>query len=581
MRISFSTLFRLRCLITDEGQRDLATNRLLEIIRGGKEAGSKPAEGAKPAESKTSAPSSSPPSTLSGSTQQPRPTQPSGSGATPPKPPTQQIPTPSGEQPTTRRPGMGLLDKVLNKPAGPTKTPGAPAEHISAPTSVSAMLSSPGATSETKKPSTEIAPSKPDEPTLQEALPDAMLPFGQRMARKLKGKGSLATSAEKKGATEGSKPVVSKETRQAARVRIKALTKGKRILSVDIGTSSIKLVELHKQGHSFVITGLEVRSIPIGMRKNPDSLLLLQSKLLREMLPASKIKGADIHLSISDKSAQARTVSVPSGAAKELVNAIKFQIKKDLPFPLDVCEISYRGFDEKNTSKQDVEILAVDRRAVESLIQLLQDIDALPTVITAPSASSRFLVKDYTGIEGGTGAVVVVDIGASHTTITLVEENHVVLSRTVATGGDDFTSALTGVALGPNGEELTDIQAEKYKIDVGLPSERDAGVVIKAAIQMRPIAERISTEVNRSLEFYRRARTGGEIKKIIMAGGGSLMKRLPEFISENTGVDYVMGTPTARLTLGGGHRNHWKHRLLRTGRFSFQRWLLPLMTAKN
>jgi hypothetical protein len=82
---------------------------------------------------------------------------------------------------------------------------------------------------------------------------------------------------------------------------------------------------------------------------------------------------------------------------------------------------------------------------------------------------------------------------------------------------------------------------------------------------MRPIAERISTEINRSLEFYRRTRTGGEIKKIIMTGGGSLMKRLPEFISENTGVDIVMGSPVARLTLAGGASDSLESQAIESG----------------
>jgi len=446
---------------------------------------------------------------------------------------------------------MGLLDKVLSKPSGEAKGGAAQSGSTPAPTSVSSMLSSPGA----PPPEPLRAPQSPvvsdkklGETDADEQLPDSMIPFSQRIVRKIQAKLKSDSKGKAPSSVKGKSKVGKKEPGH----KHKPIVGGKRILSVDIGTSSIKVIELHKQGINYSIKGLESRAIPLAMRKNPDSLLLLQGKLLREMLPATRIKNADIHLTISDKSAQARMVTIPGGAAKELVNAIKFQIKKDLPFPLDVCDISYRGYNEKSPGKQDIEILAVDRRAVESSLQLLTEIDALPVVITAPSASSRFLVKDYTGIEAGAGAVVVIDIGASHTTITIVEENNVVLSRTVATGGDDFTSALSGVALGPNGEELTDLQAEKYKIDVGLPSERDSGGMIKAAIQMRPIAERISTEINRSLEFFRRARTGGEIKKIIMAGGGSLMKRLPEFISENTGVDIVMGIPTARVNLAGG-----------------------------
>lgn len=534
----------------DEGQRELATNRLLEIIRGkGGGKGSAPEEPTPPPSPSPAVPASSPTAARGSSfihqiaKQTPPPTAPSV---------TPEVPLPP------KRQGMGLLEKVLAKPVEAPVKQAAPAaekeEAIVPPITAPVPPAQPAAPMQVISGKTEAAPKEvpAEKPTKSSVAVTKAIPVeaSESLAKKLLG-GLKKLSAKKDGVKEDKAPAPKPEPLKAKAKPVKAT--GKRLFAVDIGASGVKVVELVRSGKGLAIVRLESRSIPPAMRKNPATLPVLQAKLLREMLPADKTRDAEVHLSIPDKLAQTRTVSVPGGAAAELINAIKFQIKKDLPFPIDACEIVYRGFDPKISGKQDLEILAADRKGIEGSVAIAGEVDILPTLVTSIPAASRYLIKDFTGIAAGAGAVVMVDIGASKTSITIIENDKLVFQRTLVTGGDDFTTALTGVALGPNGEELTDIQAEKFKIEVGLPTERDP-VYMRAGMPMRPFAERIATEINRSLDFYRRERSAGEIKKIILCGGGALLKRLPEFLAENIGVEIILGTPAMRLNLvqGGG-----------------------------
>jgi len=530
----------------DEQQRELATNRLLEIIRGKGTAPAKPPESPAPAAAKPPAPPVAPP--LPGPApmgdsypRSPRPTAP----ATP------EPTTPADSTP--KRPGMGLLDKVLSKPAVPVAAKPQPAERAAPLPSPVEAVSEQTKDRETAGKGTEGEADGAKEAAEAYTLPDSLLPFAERLKRRFASVGAKrAKKAKTAPTTPAATPPVSRKKKPLVALKLKtAFVKGKRLIGIDIGTAGIKVIELLQQGNRETITNLQMRSIPVGNRKNPASLPVLHAKLLKEMLPPERTRNADIRVLISDKGAQLRNVSIPGGNPKELVNAIKFQIKKDLPFPLDVCEIVYRGYNPKAVGKQDLEILAVDKRVYEPPIALLDELDLLPSVITSAPAGQRFLVQDYAGIAAGSGAVVVVDIGASKTTITILDNEKLILSRTLNSGGDDFTEVLSGIALTPSSEELTYEQAEKYKLDFGLQSERDPGAM-KAAILTRPIAERISTEINRSLDFYRRERPGGEIKKIILVGGGALMKRLPEFLAENVGAEIALGSPTARIPLGTG-----------------------------
>lgn len=329
-------------------------------------------------------------------------------------------------------------------------------------------------------------------------------------------------------------------------VSIKRRVKGRRIYALDIGISSVKLVEVIKDTTGYRILDAGIYQFPQGLRDDESDLDVFISKAIRELLPSNRTKNADLHLLLPDRSALVKRIDLPAGEPRERLNAIKFQINNELPFPLEVCEISYRGWNPKIMGKQEVEALAVDGRELNRLLNLLDDCGLSPTHVTTSPAAMRFLIDDYKDFKEDEGAVAIADIGAAKTTISILDKGKLVLCRTIATGGDDFTQVLEGSGLGPNGEELDANKAEKYKIEHGLPLESETSSM-RIAILMRPIAERISSEIIRSVEFYTREKSKGEIQKLILIGGGSKMKNLPKFLKQNLGVEVVIGDPAARV----------------------------------
>ncbi len=482
----------------EENQRELATNRLLEIIRRGRAA--KPSE----AEEKPAPPKEK---------KKRREAAPPAEAVREPSVPREAAPEVKPEAVRPAEAGRGLLDKVISRPV-------------------------------------EVAPPPPEAEALPVSLPESLLPLHRRLLKRL-----LAYLKRPPAVPEKAPKKISLPTLKG---------KGKRILALDIGTAAVKLIEMVKQAGTFRLVSLEVRPIPPAMRKRKSGLDVLLAKTLRELLPSKRLAKSELHVVLPDQSAQFRTIDLPVVAAKERLNAIRFQIKKELPFPLEVCDINYRGWVPKVKGRQEVEVLAVDRRVLGSQLELLSEVGLLPVHITSTAASARFLIADYSGIDTKKGAVAIADIGAAKTTVTILEGGKLVLCRTIATGGEDFTAVLQGLGLGPNGEDLTDIQAEQYKMDIGLPAEGDS-TTMRIAILMRPVAERISAELARSLDFYRRGRGHADLNKLILVGGGALMKRLPEFLAKHLGIDVEVGDPLARVQSDPDMDQEMKSQLVDSG----------------
>jgi type IV pilus assembly protein PilM len=471
----------------DESQRELATNRLLTIIRSGKPSGT-----ARAAETAAAAPSAEPATPVA-----------SEPVTAPPAPLTAEAEAPPVGEP-------GVVARWLRGPKGGSKKAAPPEEAAE----------------------TEEKPRKARKISLSGLLPK----------RKPKPEAAEAEAAE----TEVAPTPVEPEPLKLPKKR--RLRKGKRFIALDIGTSSVKLVEVVKRDSEVQLQRAAMRQIPPAIRRNQSALQMFLDKTIRELLPPKQVDKADLHVVLPDQSMQMRTVGLPFVTPKERLNAIKFQIKKDLPFPLEVSEISYTGWNPKVKDRQDVEVLAVDKRALTQRVGMISDAGLMPINVTSFPATAMQLIRGYRRVAPDKGAVALVDIGAAKTTITILGKERLALCRTIATGGDDFTAVLQGLGLGPDSEDLNEVQAENFKKNLGLPPEGDTSAV-RVAILMRPVAERISAELARSLELYRRNTAGGDIQKVILIGGGSQMLRLAKFLAKNLGVEVEIGDPIARVAL--------------------------------
>ena len=487
-----------------EKHRELATSRLLDIIRRG--AASPVSPPGKPAA----------PTQEDLPEQVPRAVDKPDESAHPPPKAVSEVPKPAL---TRKKEDSELLKEILSRPDAATAL-------------------------KQKIPS----PKKSEAPKSDESLTDAFMPVSKRVAKRLKS----ALSDIKFPTRKTPVPEIEAE-KKAARAKVKTTAlkvrvKGKHVFGLDIGTSSIKVVEVVKSGSDCSVLSVGIHDIPQGMRENQAGLDVLLTKTIREMLSADKLKNVGLHVLLPDRNTQVRRIDLPEIAPKERLNAIKFQINRDLPFPVEVCEVSYSGLDPKVKGRQEIEVLAIDRRELDRRIDILDEIGLAPTHLTSTPVTMKFLIDGYKGIEINKGAIAIADIGAAKTTISIIENRKVILCRTVATGSDDFSEVLYGLSLKPNGEELSKTEAEEYKIEHGLMLE-GTPETMRVAILMRPVAERISAEISRSLDFYSREKGAGALQKLILIGGGALMKRLPEFLSEHLGVVVEVGDPMARIEL--------------------------------
>jgi cell division ATPase FtsA len=116
--------------------------------------------------------------------------------------------------------------------------------------------------------------------------------------------------------------------------------------------------------------------------------------------------------------------------------------------------------------------------------------------------------------------------------------------------------ALTGmIRAGDQEIELNTAQAEKLKREHGIPSVEDRGKtgegipLSQLAVRIRPVLEKLETEISRSFDYYAFQFQGETITRLLLTGGGAQLKGIETFFSDRFDIRVGFLDPLAPIVI--------------------------------
>lgn len=342
---------------------------------------------------------------------------------------------------------------------------------------------------------------------------------------------------------------------------------------LEIGTSALKVVEL-KGGAPPSLVSLAMRPMPPGLIQEDQVVdaagLAAEIKALFEEAGISK---RFVVTAVGNRQAITRNITIPKMTLQELDEAIKWEAERYIPFPIDEVVLDYYVLDNpddvEDGGQLEVVIAAARLDQVTQQVEYLRLAGLEPLVIDVkPFSLLRSLRGSLLGehlnkttltgnsyTEGGEVGVVL-EIAASNTTITLVRGDRVLMNRNIGVSGDDFTAAIQR-AFG-----LDFDSAEEVKLDYGtatIPTEDEEELLnfdvkreqfspSRVYEALRPVLVDLTTEIRRSLEFFRVQAGDANINRVFITGGGAKLRGLPEAIGDALGFRVELGDPWLTVT---------------------------------
>jgi type IV pilus assembly protein PilM len=298
----------------------------------------------------------------------------------------------------------------------------------------------------------------------------------------------------------------------------------KNLVGLDIGSSSVKAVELQKKGNSVQLMSLGYENL------QPDTIVDGQimelnnvSNVISNIFSQHAIKTQRVAAGVSGHSVIVKNIVLPQMSEEELQESFSWHAEEHIPFDIADVNLDYQ-VTGNSADALHVLMAACKSDKIANVKQAIQLAGKQPVIIDIDAfALQNCYELNY---QPKTGEVVaLLNIGAATMNINILNGARSVFARDASVGGSQCTSLLQK-ELG-----LTFEQAEAVKRGMPLPE----GVEPRP---IQPIIETVSDilalEVKKTMDFYRAtAEEGGvAIQKILVAGGGSKLPGLASFLAK-------------------------------------------------
>ena len=297
----------------------------------------------------------------------------------------------------------------------------------------------------------------------------------------------------------------------------------KGLVGLDIGSSSVKAVELQGKPGSLSLVNLGFQGL------QPDTVVDGQimelndvSGVISTVFSSHQFKTDRVAAGVSGSSVIVKNIIVPQMTREELEESIDWHAEEHIPFEISDVSLDYQVVGS-GTDSLHVLMAACKRDFVANLKQAIQLAGKHPAVIDVDAFALQNCYE--VNYEPADNAVVaLLNVGASTMNINILRGVRSVFTRDVSVGGNQYTSLLQK-EMG-----LTYEQAEQVKRGGAAPSGVES-MDIDGALET--VSDMLALEISKTFDFYRATAEDGDgtVQRILISGGGSKLKGLPEYLS--------------------------------------------------
>ena len=313
----------------------------------------------------------------------------------------------------------------------------------------------------------------------------------------------------------------------------------KSMVGVDIGSSSVKAVELQGRGKDLQLLSLGFEALESDSVVDGQIIELnAVSNAISSIFNEHKIKTMQVAAGVNGHSVIVKNIVLPQMSEGELQESFAWHAEEHIPFDISDVNLDYHVMDRSGDAIH-VLMAACKRDKVSNLKQTIQLAGKQPTVIDVDAfALQNCYELNYDPQPGQ--VVALLNIGASTTNINILNGVRSVFTRDATFGGNQYTSLLQK-ELG-----LTFDQAESVKRGMPLP---EGAEVREVGPIMDTVSDILALEIQKTMDFYRATVEDGEsaVQKILVSGGGSKLTGLADFLARRFEVSVEMFDPFRKI----------------------------------
>lgn len=316
------------------------------------------------------------------------------------------------------------------------------------------------------------------------------------------------------------------------------------IFALDLSDLTLKIIKLKKGRTAIRLASFLNQDIPSGIIQGGeirDSSAL--ASILREStknVHGEPLNTSFVAASLPEERTFLRVIQIPAISEEELPEVIAQEAENYIPLSLEDTALSFEtlGWADGKQDHLDILLVAFPKNFIATYTTVFKEAGLMPVVLEPESlAIARALVP-----KGISQPILLIDFGATQTSFIVFSGNAVRFTSSIALSSTDLTKGIM------NALHISFEEAEALKIQEGMKEEHK--ILYDA---MHEFLESLLGEIKKQLNFYRthapHEHVAGEriVSRIILCGGGSLLKGFDRYLARTLLVDVDLGDPWSTI----------------------------------
>ena len=311
--------------------------------------------------------------------------------------------------------------------------------------------------------------------------------------------------------------------------------RSKSVVGLDIGSSSIKVVELESNGDSHRLRdygSAELLPEAIVDGEVMDRQLVVET--IQNLFESKKIRTRRVVSAVSGRAVIVKKILMDRLAEEDAREAIHWEAEQHVPYDINDVSLDFQILEgEVNPKQMQVLLVAAKRDMLNAHADLIREAGLTPVVIDVDSFAVQNAVLanyDFAPEE----VVALVNIGAEITNINIIQNGVPLFTQDLSLGGNSFVEAVMKKHNVSQAEAMAAIRGEEAPA-FDLP----------AVIQ--PVCEDLAMAIERSIVYLKTSGDTERITRILLSGGGVRIPGILDFLSRRHQVPVEVVDPLKRV----------------------------------
>lgn len=304
-------------------------------------------------------------------------------------------------------------------------------------------------------------------------------------------------------------------------------------VGLDLGTHSLKLIELAQDKKQYKIVKACFRQLPTKV--GVQDIIMNLKHLVQDSAPSTEM----MRTSVSGNEVITRFVSFPLMNKQKLIQSLKFDFEKYVPFSINESYTDVDIFSEdKENNTMEVFIVSAHKDLIDERMNIIKGAQLKPAVISADSLALYKLFCIQKPKLAHQACSIILNIGCIKSNLILIYQGHLKLIRDMPLGGENFSHTIA------DSLNIGQAQAEEMKL-----AATDDSFLKNANVELNTLVNALQM----TIDYLQERENVTELFQVYLCGGSAKFTGLVDYLFEKVGMPVEIWDPFDGFDIESGH----------------------------